>query len=114
MTSAPRTATRLLLLAAALVGGPVFAADPPEFSLTIEAHRFAPEEIRVKAGTPFILIIANKDATPEEFDSPDLRMEKVLPGNKTMRLRMPGLKPGTYRFMGEYNAATAKGRIVAE
>jgi hypothetical protein len=27
---------------------------------------------------------------------------------------MPALKPGTYRFVGEYHEQTAQGRIVAE
>jgi plastocyanin len=87
---------------------------PPELALTIEQHKFSPEELKVKAGQPFVLVITNKDATPEEFESKDLRAEKVIPGNKSVRLRMPALKRGTYRFFGEYHEATAKGRIVVE
>jgi hypothetical protein len=91
----------------------VLAADP-EFPLTLENHRFSPEEIKVKAGAPFVLVISNKDGSPEEFEIRSLRIEKVVPGGKTMRLRMPALKPGTHEFIGEYNEKTAKGRIVAE
>jgi plastocyanin len=87
---------------------------PPEIALSIEQHKFAPEEIKVKAGQPFVLVITNKDATPEELESKDLRVEKVVPGNKTLKVRMGALKPGTYKFFGEYHEATAKGRIVAE
>ena len=68
----------------------------------------------MKAGQPFVLVITNKDATPEEFESKELRVEKVVPGNKTLKVRMGALKPGTYKFFGEYHEATAKGRIVAE
>jgi plastocyanin len=105
------------LLAAAMLAAatPALAVDaPPEIALTIEGHRFQPAEIRVKAGVPFILVITNKDATPEEFESRDLRLEKVIPGGKTLRLRMPALRAGSYAFVGEYHEATAKGRIVAE
>src|SRR5262245_29068796 len=101
-------------LAAALVAGAAMAADPVEIPLTIEKHVFSPTEIRVKAGAPFVLIISNKDSTAEEFESKDLRVEKVIPGNKTVRLRLPGLKAGTYPFVGEFHEATAKGKIVAE
>jgi plastocyanin len=87
---------------------------PPEIALTLEQHKFSPEEIKVKAGQAFVLVITNKDATPEEFESKELRIEKVVPANKTLKLRMPALKPGIYRFFGEYHEATAKGRIVAE
>jgi plastocyanin len=90
------------------------AADPAEIPLAIEKNRFAPEEIRVKAGAPFVLVITNKDSGPEEFESKDLRIEKMIPSGKTVRLRMPALKAGSYGFVGEYHEKTAKGRIVAE
>jgi plastocyanin len=93
---------------------PALAADPPEVALTIEGNRFNPEELRVKAGAPFVLVIANKDAGAEEFESKDLRLEKIIPGGKTVRMRIPALKPGTYKFFGEYHEKTAQGRIVAE
>jgi plastocyanin len=110
-------ASLLALLIACLALAPSLArgADaPPEVALAIENNRFQPEEIKVKAGTHFVLVITNKDKSAEEFESKDLRIEKVIPGGKTMRLRMPTLKPGTYRFVGEYHEKTAQGRIVAE
>jgi len=85
-----------------------------EIPLTIEKNRFQPNEIKVKAGAPFVLVVTNKDATPEEFESKELRIEKVIPGGKTMKIRIRALKPGSYSFVGEYHEATAKGRIIAE
>ena len=90
------------------------AADPPDIPLTIENNRFQPDEIKVKAGEGFVLVITNKDKKAEEFESRDLRIEKVIPAGKTVRLKMPALKAGTYSFVGEYNEKTAKGKIVAE
>jgi plastocyanin len=105
----------LLVACLALMSSSASAADaPPEIALTIESNRFQPEEIRVKAGAAFVLVIANKDKAAEEFESHDLRIEKVIPGGKTIRLKMPALKPGSYSFVGEYHEKTAKGRIVAE
>ena len=101
------------LVVVALAAG-ARAADPSEFPITIEKNRFQPEEIRVKAGQPFVLVVTNKDATPEEFESKELRIEKVIPGGKTLKIRVRAVKPGTYPFIGEYHQATAKGRIVAE
>jgi plastocyanin len=104
-----------LVLGVALVAAfPAGAEEVPEVSLQIEQNRFQPEEIRVKAGQPFVLVITNKDKGPEEFESKDLRIEKIIPGGKTLRLRMPALKAGSYGFVGEYHEKTAKGRIVAE
>jgi plastocyanin len=105
----------LLVACVALISSPAGAADgPSDIALTIENNRFQPEDIQVKAGASFVLVITNKDKGAEEFESHDLRIEKVIPGGKTVRLRMPALKPGTYRFVGEYHEKTAKGRIVAE
>ena len=99
----------------ALTPSAVRAADAPgEIALTIENNRFQPEELKVKAGAPFVLVITNKDKGPEEFESHDLRIEKVIPAGKTVRLKMPALKAGSYRFVGEYHEKTAKGRIIAE
>ena len=97
----------------AALGGGAGAADP-EIALTIEKNQFQPAEIKVKAGAPFVLVITNKDATAEEFESKELRIEKVIPAGKTVRVRVPALKAGTYGFVGEYHEKTAKGRIVAE
>ena len=90
------------------------AAADLEIPVAIEKNRFEPSEIRVKAGTPFVLVVTNKDATPEEFESKELRIEKVIPGGKTMKIRVRALKAGSYPFFGEYHEATAKGRIIAE
>ncbi len=98
-----------------LLPSAVRAADAPgEIPLSIEHNRFEPGEIKVKAGTSFLLVITNKDKGPEEFESRDLRIEKVIPAGKTIRLKMPALKPGSYSFVGEYHENTAKGRILAE
>ena len=92
----------------------VAAAADLEIPVTIEKNRFQPNEIRVKVGTPFVLVVTNKDATPEEFESKELRIEKVIPGGKTLKIRVRALKAGSYPFVGEYHEATAKGRIIAE
>ena len=90
------------------------AGTPPELALTLDQHRFSPEELRVKANTPFILVITNKDNEDEEFEISSLRIEQVVSGGKTLHLKMPALKPGTYEFIGDFHEKTAKGRIVAE
>jgi len=93
---------------------PAHAADPTEIPLVIEKNRFQPDVIKVKANAPFVLVITNKDKGPEELDMLQPRIEKVIPGGKTVKLKMPALKPGTYPFVGEYHAETAKAKIVAE
>jgi len=108
--------TRITLLAVAVVLGCVAIAQAadPEIPLVIEKNRFEPDVVKVKAGAPFVLVITNKDKGPEEFDMQTPRIEKVIPAGKTMKVRIPALKPGKYPFVGEYHAETAKATIVAE
>ena len=107
------TLVAMLAMAFGMVGAAV-AADPAEIPLVIEKNRFQPDVITVKAGAPFVLVITNKDKGPEEFELAQPRIEKIIPGGKTVRLKMPALKPGKYPVVGEYHAETAKATIVAE
>ena len=109
-----RVVLALATFAIAVAAAAALAADAPEIAVTIENNRFQPDEIKVKAGAPFVLVVTNKDAGPEEFESKELRIEKVIPGGKTLKIRVRALKPGAYPFVGEYHEKTAKGRIVAE
>src|SRR5262249_51726129 len=106
----------LAALVAALVAGhvPAPAADPPEIPLVIEKNRVEPGVLKGKANAPLVVVLTNKDKGPEELDMLQPRIEKVIPGGKTVKLKMPALKPGTYPFVGEYHAETAKAKIVAE
>ncbi len=104
------------LAAALLLAAPLgaFAAGEKEFSLSIEGHRFAPDRIEVPAGEKVKLLVENKDATPEEFESSQLKIEKVIPGKSKATIFVGPLKAGEYRFVGEFNEKTAKGVIVAK
>ena len=105
----------VLLLGAVVFGAlPAGAQAPQEIPLVIEKNRFEPDVIKVKAGMPFVLVITNKDKGPEELDMAQPRIEKVIPAGKTVKLKMPALKPGKYPFVGEYHSETAKATIVAE
>lgn len=97
-----------------LAGSVLPAQAQAEIVLIVENNRFQPDEVKVKAGAPFVLVITNRDKAPEEFESHDLRIEKIIPAGKTIRVKVPALKPGVYGFVGEYHERTAKGRIVAE
>jgi hypothetical protein len=112
MTPVLKVVVLTLLIGLATLG--VAEAADTEIPITIENNRFSPEELKVKAGAPFVLVVTNKDQGPEEFESKELRIEKVIPGGKTMKIRVRALKRGTYPFVGEYHEKTAKGRIVAE
>jgi plastocyanin len=90
------------------------SARADDYVLTIKEHRFTPAEIKVPANQRVIITIVNEDATPEEFDSSALKVEKVIAGKSNGVVRIGPLKPGHYPFVGEYHEATAKGVVIAE
>ena len=90
------------------------AADVYTASITVENHRFSAGELRVPAGQQVELTIVNKDATPEEFESKVLKIEKVVAGKATIVVRFGPLKAGSYKFIGDYHPDTANGQIIAE
>jgi hypothetical protein len=90
------------------------AAGEPEFALTLRDHKFTPAEITVPAGVKVKLVVDNQDAGPEEFDSHALNREKVIPGKSKATIFIGPLAPGRYPFIGEFNATTARGEVVAQ
>jgi hypothetical protein len=101
----------LAMAIACAAGSPALAAGEP-VKLTLKDHGFAPAEIRAPANERFRIEISNLDATPAEFESSDLRAEKIIvPGGKITVTAGP-LKPGTYTFFDDYHPDTAKGTLV--
>jgi len=106
---------RLLVAAYALLGvTAVLAAGEPEFAITLRDHQFTPADIRIPAGVKVKLVVDNQDAGPEEFDSHALNREKVIPGKTKATIFIGPLAPGRYPFIGEFNATTARGEVVAQ
>jgi hypothetical protein len=96
------------------LSAPAIAAEKKVYELTISEHRFNPAEIKVPAGEPFTLKVKNLDATPEEFESHSLKIEKIITGKGEAIVHVRALKPGTYKFEGEFNPKTAQGVVIAE
>ena len=97
-----------------LLGGWATAASAADVvTLTIRDHRFAPTELSVPSGERFRIEVENQDSTPAEFESSDLRIEKIVaPGGRITVMAGP-LKPGTYRFFDDYHRDTAVGSLTA-
>lgn len=89
-------------------------AKSGEVAVTIKDHRFTPAEIHVPAKQAVTLKVTNEDATPEEFESHDLDVEKVIAGGQSAVIRLRPLDAGRYGFFGEYHEDTAQGVLVAE
>jgi plastocyanin len=107
----PRSAFSALVLL--LTIGTGAAAEDPTYTLVIKNHRFQPTEVEIPAGQKVALVVQNQDSTPEEFESAELRREKVVAGGEQVTVYVGPLKPGQYEFFGDFNPTTARGHIIA-
>jgi heme/copper-type cytochrome/quinol oxidase subunit 2 len=90
------------------------AAQEPAYTLIIKNHQFQPTEIEIPVGQKIALTVKNNDTTPEEFESTELRREKVVAGGEQITVYIGPLKPGKYEFFGDFNPKTARGHIVVK
>ena len=89
-----------------------FAGEVQDIDLHIKDHKFDPEIIEVEEGVKIRITVYNDDSTIEEFDSVDLKREKIIPGKSKAKVILAPLKAGEYHFIGEFHEETAKGKIV--
>lgn len=84
------------------------------YTLTARDGRFTPSELHVPAGKRFKIVVHNIGPGPEEFESVSLRKELVLAEGVSRTVVFAPLKPGRYRFFGEFHPDTAKGELIVE
>lgn len=92
----------------------VAQGEGDSFILTFKNNRLEPAELKVPAGKDFKLTVKNADQTPEEFESEDLKLEKVITGGAEAEFAIKALEAGRYEVFGEFHEDTATGHIVAE
>ncbi|SAL19773.1 cupredoxin domain-containing protein [Caballeronia humi] len=101
------------LALSALFAGIAHAADLPTFKLEMNDGKLNPERIEVPAGQRIKIEVHNIGKGAAEFESLQLRKEKVLaPGADSFVVIAP-LSPGEYKFFDDFHQ-TAQGVIVAK
>lgn len=88
-----------------------FAGDRT-VEVTIEGGQFHPAIIELRASDNTTLIVTNKGSDAEEFESIELNKEKIILPGKTAKIKLGKLRPGVYKFFGEFHPTTAQGKIL--
>ena len=103
----------ILILSMVFIPSSVIAeSDAIEVELHIKDHKFIPAVLELPTGKKINLTIYNDDETIEEFESPDLKRERIVPGKSDIKIILAPLKPGEYKFFGEFYQKTAQGKII--
>lgn len=90
------------------------AEEMPVVKLSARDGKFEPLTVEVPAGKRFKIELSNDGKGPMEFESKDLKQEKVLAAGAKSSIVINALKPGTYTFFDEYHMDAPKGKIVAK
>ena len=85
-----------------------------EYVVTIKEHKFIPDKLYISANKKIKLVVYNQDAEVEEFESFDLRREKIIPANGHIKLNIGPLEPGEYKIFGDFHSDTALGIIIVK
>jgi plastocyanin len=88
-------------------------AEETVIQVTLKGHQFAPAEVEAPAGKPLTIEVSNQDSTAAEFESKDLRVEKVTPAGGMAKVKVRPLQPGRYRFFDDYHES-AVGYLVVK
>ena len=109
----PMAVTGLALAAIVLHVSPGLAQQAT-VRVALKHHRFVPAQPKARAGQPFTILLKNFDATPAEFESKTLRVEKVVAGGGEISIQMRPLHPGRYRFFDDFHEDTTEGYLIVE
>lgn len=111
-----QTAGAFLIAAAALLttAATVHADDLPVFRIALRDGLIIPDRVEVPANTRFKLELRNTGITPVEFESLELRKEKVLGPGVVSFIVIRNLAPGEYRFFDEFHPETGQAVLVAQ
>src|SRR5262245_39923171 len=89
------------------VAPPIAQAQDEPFVLTFKDNKLEPAELQVPAGKDFKLLVKNADQSAEEFESEDLKLEKVIAGGSETAFTIKALEAGSYEVYGEFHEDTA-------
>ena len=103
----------LARLALLLLVFPVAAQADQLVTLVIQNHTFSPSTFEVPAGERFRIQLTSHDESVDEFESYDMKFEKIIVPGNTVTVFAGPLHPGTYTFFDDYHPDQAKGTVTA-
>src|SRR5436190_23897682 len=89
------------------------AQQATEIQLTYSKGQFQPSQVSAPADKPISFRIKNLDAKAMEFESPSLRVEKVVAAGSEGVINVRALKPGRYEFYDDFNEK-ARGALTVQ
>jgi hypothetical protein len=111
-----RNAVMVSLAALCLAFAPAISLAGEEAVFTIEFKdgTVSPLRLEVPANRRFQLNLVNNGDTPAEFESTELRKEKILAAKTTSILVFRTLDPGEYPFFDDFHPDAPQAVLIAK
>ncbi len=90
------------------------AEDEATFRIEFKDGQVTPQRLEVPANRRLVLELVNKGESPAEFESRELRKEKVLAPGAESSLVIRSLDPGEYDFFDDFHPEAAPSVLVAK
>lgn len=103
-----------LLVALLAVAPPSAQADEPTFTIDIKDGVITPLELEVPANSRIRLEVTNSGRSPAEFESVQLKKEKVIAAGNSSVIVIRNLDPGTYDFFDDFHIDMPHAKIIAK
>lgn len=88
-------------------------ANAQDYIITHQHNKFTPKDLVIPADQKVKVIVKNLDAKPMEFESAELKREKVISGNSEATVYLGPLAAGNYQYFNEFNEGVT-GTITAK
>ncbi len=93
---------------------PAWAEDLPTFKVEMKDGVITPLRLEVPADKPFKIEIHNTGTTPAEFESIELRKEKVVAPGAVSFVVIKKISPGEYKFFDDFHPNAPQVTVVAK
>lgn len=107
---------KMMMAGVALVMSALVAhsAQAAEYVITLKDHAFTPGDLVIPAGEKVSITVKNEGTRMAEFESDELKREKVIRAGGKAVIAVGPLKAGTYPYFDEFSGGKAKGTITVK
>ena len=80
-----------------------FSAQAEDYTITLHNKVFEPAALEIPKDTQVKILVKNQDEKPAEFESSDIKREKVIAANSEAIVLVGPLSAGEYHYYNDFD-----------
>lgn len=101
-------------ICAAFFSTSAIAEDALTYTITFKDGSFEPKAFEIPSGERVTLEIVNAEKKVIEFESDDMKAEKIIRSGKTRKVKVGPLPAGEYAYFDEFNLSAGEGIVTVK